>query len=226
MVVMMTEQMAFWFQSPVQRALRWLAAWLLATLAVLATANPVAAKPAQILVVGDSLSAGYGLSAGEGWVDLLTKKLAREKITGQVINASISGDTTTGGLARLPALLAKHKPTLVVIELGGNDGLRGSPVAAAKANLMKMAELAKASGAKVLVVGMRMPPNFGPSYTAQFEAMYAEVAKAVGGGLVPFFLDRIGTDLSKFQADKIHPTAAAQPELLDTVWPALAKLLK
>ena len=226
MVVMMTEQMAFWFQSPVQRALRWLAAWLLATLAVLATANPVAAKPAQILVVGDSLSAGYGLSAGEGWVDLLTKKLAREKIAAQVINASISGDTTAGGLARLPALLVKHKPTLVVIELGGNDGLRGSPVAAAKANLMKMAELAKASGAKVLVVGMRMPPNFGPSYTAQFEAMYAEVAKAVGGGLVPFFLDRIGTDVSKFQADKIHPTAAAQPELLDTVWPALAKLLK
>lgn len=226
MVVMMTEQMAFWFQSPVQRALRWLAAWLLATLAVLATANPVAAKPAQILVVGDSLSAGYGLSAGEGWVDLLTKKLAREKIAAQVINASISGDTTAGGLARLPALLVKHKPTLVVIELGGNDGLRGSPVAAAKANLMKMAELAKASGAKVLVVGMRMPPNFGPSYTAQFEAMYAEVAKAVGGGLVPFFLDRIGTDLSKFQADKIHPTAAAQPELLDTVWPALAKLLR
>lgn len=226
MVVMMTEQMAFWFQSPVQRALRWLAAWLLATLAVLATANPVAAKPAQILVVGDSLSAGYGLSAGEGWVDLLTKKLAREKIAAQVINASISGDTTAGGLARLPALLVKHKPTLVVIELGGNDGLRGSPVAAAKANLLKMAELAKASGAKVLVVGMRMPPNFGPSYTAQFEAMYAEVAKSVGGGLVPFFLDRIGTDLSKFQADKIHPTAAAQPELLDTVWPALAKLLK
>lgn len=226
MVVMMTEQMAFWFQSPVQRALRWLAAWLLATLAVLATANPVAAKPAQILVVGDSLSAGYGLSSGEGWVDLLTKKLAREKIAAQVINASISGDTTAGGLARLPALLVKHKPTLVVIELGGNDGLRGSPVAAAKANLMKMAELAKASGAKVLVVGMRMPPNFGPSYTTQFEAMYAEVAKAVGGGLVPFFLDRIGTDLSKFQADKIHPTAAAQPELLDTVWPALAKLLR
>ncbi len=226
MVVMMTEQMAFWFQSPVQRALRWLAAWLLATLAVLATANPVAAKPAQILVVGDSLSAGYGLSSGEGWVDLLTKKLAREKIAAQVINASISGDTTAGGLARLPALLVKHKPTLVVIELGGNDGLRGSPVAAAKANLLKMAELAKASGAKVLVVGMRMPPNFGPSYTAQFEAMYAEVAKAVGGGLVPFFLDRIGTDLSKFQADKIHPTAAAQPELLDTVWPALAKLLR
>ena len=226
MVEMMTEQMALWFQLPMRHRLRWFAVWLLAALAVLAVANPVAAKPAQILVVGDSLSAGYGLSAGEGWVDLLTKKLAREKIAAQVTNASISGDTTAGGLARLPALLAKHKPTLVVIELGGNDGLRGSPVAAAQANLLKMAELAKAAGARVLVVGMRMPPNFGPTYTAQFEAMYADVAKAVGGGLVPFFLDRIGTDLSKFQADRIHPTAAAQPELLDTVWPALVKLLK
>lgn len=226
MVVMMTEQMAFWFRLLGRRILRWWPALLLAVFAPALLANPGAAKTAQILVVGDSLSAGYGLSSGEGWVDLLTKKLAREKIAAQVTNASISGDTTAGGLARLPALLAKHKPTLVVIELGGNDGLRGSPVAAAKANLLKMAELAKASGARVLLVGMRMPPNFGPTYTAQFEAMYAEVARAVGGGLVPFFLDRIGTDLSKFQADKIHPTAAAQPELLDTVWPTLAKLLK
>jgi len=226
MVVLMTEQMAFWFRLLGRRILRWWPALLLAVFAPALLANPGAAKTAQILVVGDSLSAGYGLSSGEGWVDLLTKKLAREKIAAQVTNASISGDTTAGGLARLPALLAKHKPTLVVIELGGNDGLRGSPVAAAKANLLKMAELAKASGARVLLVGMRMPPNFGPTYTAQFEAMYAEVARAVGGGLVPFFLDRIGTDLSKFQADKIHPTAAAQPELLDTVWPTLAKLLK
>lgn len=226
MVVMMTEQMAFWFRLLGRRILRWWPTLLLAVFAPALLANPGAAKTAQILVVGDSLSAGYGLSSGEGWVDLLTKKLAREKIAAQVTNASISGDTTAGGLARLPALLAKHKPTLVVIELGGNDGLRGSPVAAAKANLLKMAELAKASGARVLLVGMRMPPNFGPTYTAQFEAMYAEVARAVGGGLVPFFLDRIGTDLSKFQADKIHPTAAAQPELLDTVWPALAKSLK
>ena len=198
---------------------------LVALLLTFSTSN-AHAKNAHILIVGDSLSAGYGLSSGEGWVDLLTKKLTAEKFSATVTNASISGDTTAGGLSRLPALLAKHKPTVVVIELGGNDGLRGSPVAAAKANLLKMAELSKAAGAKVLMVGMRMPPNFGPSYTAQFEAMYGEVAKAVNGGLVPFFLEKIATDLSKFQADRIHPTAAAQPALLDTVWPALAKLLK
>ncbi len=198
----------------------------LATLLLVFATSNTHAKSAHILIVGDSLSAGYGLSSGEGWVDLLTKKLTAEKFSATVTNASISGDTTAGGLSRLPALLAKHKPTLVVIELGGNDGLRGSPVAAARANLLKMAELSKAAGAKVLMVGMRMPPNFGPSYTAQFEAMYGEVAKAVNGGLVPFFLEKIATDLSKFQADRIHPTAAAQPALLDTVWPALVKLLK
>ena len=198
----------------------------LATLLLIFAMSNAHAKNAHILIVGDSLSAGYGLSSGEGWVDLLTKKLTAEKFSATVTNASISGDTTAGGLSRLPALLAKHKPTVVVIELGGNDGLRGSPVAVARANLLKMAELSKAAGAKVLMVGMRMPPNFGPSYTAQFEAMYGEVAKAVNGGLVPFFLEKIATDLSKFQADRIHPTAAAQPALLDTVWPALAKLLK
>ncbi len=198
----------------------------LATLLLMFATSNTHAKSAHILIVGDSLSAGYGLSSGEGWVDLLTKKLTAEKFSATVTNASISGDTTAGGLSRLPALLAKHKPTLVVIELGGNDGLRGSPVAAARANLLKMAELSKAAGAKVLMVGMRMPPNFGPSYTAQFEAMYGEVAKAVNGGLVPFFLEKIATDLSTFQADRIHPTAAAQPALLDTVWPALVKLLK
>mgnify|MGYP000883103508 CR=1 FL=1 len=197
-----------------------------AALMLMLATNSAYAKGAHILIVGDSLSAGYGLSTGEGWVDLLTKKLAAEKFSATVTNASISGDTTAGGLSRLPALLAKHSPTLVVIELGGNDGLRGSPVAAARANLLKMAELSKAAGAKVLIVGMRMPPNFGPSYTAQFEGMYADVAKAVGGGLVPFFLEKIATDLTKFQADRIHPTAAAQPALVDTVWPALMKLIK
>jgi len=196
----------------------------LLTLTIFSTA--ARAKTAQILVVGDSLSAGYGLSAGEGWVDLLTKKLAFEKIPAEVINASISGDTTAGGVSRLPALLSKHRPTHVLLELGGNDGLRGSPVAAARANLLKMAELSKASGAKVLIVGMQMPPNFGPSYTEQFEAMYAEVARATNAALVPRFLETIGADLSKFQADRIHPTAAAQPALVDTVWPALVKLLK
>ena len=215
MIVMMTEQ----------RVSRFLQT-LLSLAALMICSGFAVAKSSQILVVGDSISAGYGLSTGEGWVDLLTKKLAKEKIAATVVNASISGDTTAGGLSRLPALLAKHKPTLVVIELGGNDGLRGSPVATAKANLQKMAELSKASGAKVLILGMQMPPNFGAGYTQQFEAMYVDVAKSVNGGLVPTLLGKIGADLSKFQADRIHPTAAAQPALLDTVWPALVKLLK
>ena len=212
---MMTEQRAFQFLQSVLLVVVWACASVSAQ-----------AKSSQILVVGDSLSAGYGLSSGEGWVDLLTKKLGKEKIPAEVINASISGDTTAGGLSRLPALLAKHRPSHVVIELGGNDGLRGAPVATAKANLLKMAELSKASGAKVLIVGMQMPPNFGANYTAQFAAMYADVAKATNVSLVPALLGKIGTDLSKFQADRIHPTAAAQPTLLDTVWPALVKLLK
>ena len=215
MNVMMTEQTSFRFLRCV---------WIVFSLALLPAASY--AKTAQILVLGDSLSAGYGLSSGEGWVDLLAKKLAREKIVAELTNASISGDTTAGGLSRLPALLSKHKPTHVVIELGGNDGLRGAPVAAARANLLKMVELSRASGAKVLIVGMQMPPNFGPNYTAQFEAMYVDVAKATGSALVPRLLEKIGADLSKFQADRIHPVASAQPVLLDTVWPALVKLLK
>jgi acyl-CoA thioesterase I len=181
---------------------------------------------AHILILGDSLSAGYGLSTGQGWVDLLAKKLDAEKISATVINGSISGDTTAGGVSRLPALLAKHKPTHVVIELGGNDGLRGSPIPSAKANLQKMTDLAKAAGAKVIIVGMRMPPNFGLAYTTQFETMYSDVAKVSGAALVPFFLVALGTDLTYFQLDRIHPTAAAQPKLLDTVWPVLLKTLK
>ena len=219
MIVMMTEQRA------IQNTLRFVQSLFLAALWALASTGALA-KSSQILIVGDSISAGYGLSTGEGWVDLLTKKLNKEKISAVVVNASISGDTTAGGLSRLPALLTKHNPNLVIIELGGNDGLRGSPVATAKANLLKMAQLSKASGAKVLIVGMQMPPNFGPSYTEQFAAMYVDVAKAANAGLVPALLEKIGADLSKFQADRIHPTAAAQPALLDTVWPALVKLLK
>ncbi len=215
MIMMMTEQRVFRFLQTL---------FLLATLMLFS--GSAVAKSSLILIVGDSISAGYGLSSGEGWVDLLTKKLSKENFPTKVVNASISGDTTAGGLSRLPALLAKHKPTHVVIELGGNDGLRGSPVAAAKANLLKMAQLSKTSGAKVLILGMQMPPNFGPSYTAQFEAMYVDVAKAVNAGLVPTLLGKIGSDLSKFQPDRIHPTAAAQPALLETVWPALVKLLK
>jgi acyl-CoA thioesterase I len=219
MNVMMTEPAPNQF-------LRLLRLALLMLVATFCSALLAKSSPAVILVLGDSLSAGYGLSSGEGWVDLLAKKLEREKISAKVINASISGDTTAGGLSRLPTLLAKHKPSHVVVELGGNDGLRGAPVASAKSNLLKIAELSRASGAKVLIVGMQMPPNFGPNYTAQFEAMYADTAKSTGAALVPRFLEKIGADLSKFQADRIHPVAGAQPELLDTVWPTLVKLLK
>ena len=220
MIVMMTEQTSFRFLRLLRGVLTLAGAVMIFGVAHAKT------SAATILIVGDSISAGYGLSAGEGWVDLLAKKLAREKISAGVVNASISGDTTAGGLARLPALLAKLKPTHVVIELGGNDGLRGAPVLTAKANLLKMTTLSKAAGAKVLIIGMQMPPNFGPNYTAQFEAMYADTAKTTGSALVPRFLEKIGADLSKFQADRIHPLAAAQPALLDTVWPTLAKLLK
>jgi acyl-CoA thioesterase I len=189
-------------------------------------AHAATAKAPHILIVGDSLSAGYGLNSGEGWVDLLGKKLGQQKIMAKVTNASISGDTTAGGVSRLPALLVKHTPTHVVIELGGNDGLRGAPVNTAKANLQKMVELAQKAGAEVILVGMRMPPNFGPAYTNAFEAMYRDVAKATKSALVPFFLEKLGTDLKFFQADRIHPTKEAQPMMLDTVWPVLVGALK
>jgi acyl-CoA thioesterase I len=184
------------------------------------------AKTHHILVLGDSLSAGYGLTSGEGWVDLLGKKLDAQKIRAKVTNASISGDTTAGGVSRLPALLAKYSPTHVVIELGGNDGLRGAPVAGAKTNLQKMVDLAQKSGAKVVLIGMRMPPNFGAAYTNAFEAMYRDVAKETKSALVPFFLEKLGTDLKYFQPDRIHPIASAQPMMLDTVWPVLLGTLK
>ncbi len=199
------------------------AVFAFSSLALVSLAN---AKDAHILIVGDSLSAGYGLAAGEGWVDLLGKKLEGQKIKAKVTNASISGDTTAGGLSRLPALLAKHSPTHVVIELGGNDGLRGAPVPGSKANLQKMVELSQKAGAEVVLVGMRMPPNLGLAYTSAFEAMYRDVAKATKVNLVPFFLEKLGTDLKFFQADRIHPTREAQPMLLDTVWPVLLRALK
>lgn len=192
----------------------------------LAFSATVHAKEHHVLVLGDSLSAGYGLASGEGWVDLLGKKLNTEKIKAKVTNASISGDTTTGGVSRLPALLAKHKPSHVMIELGGNDGLRGSPLAGAKANLQKMVALSQQAGAKVVLLGMRMPPNFGAAYTSAFEAMYVEVAKATNAALVPFFLEKLGTDLKYFQADRIHPTRDAQPMMLEAVWPMLTKALR
>ncbi len=189
----------------------------------------VAKPPPRILVVGDSLSAEYGLKRGSGWVALLDEKLRDEKITATVVNASISGDTTSGGLTRLNSLLTQHKPSLVVIELGGNDALRGLPLELTRTNLVKMAQAAQKAGARVILLGMQMPPNYGRAYGQQFAAMYGVVAKATGSALVPFMLKGIAdaTDsLNWFQADRIHPKEEAHPLILANVWPALKKELQ
>ena len=181
-----------------------------------------------LLVVGDSLSAEYGLKRGTGWVALLDKRLRDEGKSITVVNASISGDTTSGGLSRLPPLLTQHKPQMVLIELGGNDALRGLPLKTSQDNLESMVKAAQNQGAKVLLLGMQVPPNYGPQYAAEFSAMYAEVAKRHKIGLVPFFLkgvaDADNAD-SLFQSDRIHPVEAAHPIMLGNVWPALRKLL-
>ena len=179
-----------------------------------------------LLVVGDSVSAGYGLANGQGWVELLGKRIAADGLRYRVVNASISGDTTAGGRARLPALLTQHKPAVVVIELGGNDALRGGKLATTRDNLDAMAAAAQAAGAKVLIVGMEVPPNYGPAYASEFRDLFASVAKSRKVPLVPSFFAGFGEDLSMFQPDRIHPTAEAQPRLLDNVWPALSPLLR
>ena len=181
-----------------------------------------------IVVIGDSLSAEYGLKRGTGWVALLQERLATEKHGVQVVNASISGDTTAGGLNRLPALLAQHKPAIVVIELGGNDALRGLPLGATRNNLKVMAETAQAAGAKVLLIGMQVPPNYGQDYTKQFFETFASVARETKSALVPFLLKGIADAPNAetlFQADRIHPVEAAHPTILNNVWPALKRLL-
>ena len=183
-------------------------------------------KSPVLLVVGDSVSAGYGLTGGQGWVELLSKKLAAEGYRYRVVNASISGDTTAGGRARLPALLAQHKPAVVVIELGGNDALRGGKLATTRDNLDAMVVASQAAGAKVLVVGMEIPPNYGPAYAREFRELYTGVSSTRKVPLVPSFFAGFGEDLSFFQADRIHPTAQAQSRLLDNVWPQLVPLLK
>ena len=204
--------------------------WTLLALAGWGFAVPVHASSNQrILVLGDSLSAEYGLARGTGWVALLQKQLAKDKPGVEVINASISGDTTSGGRSRLPALLKRHQPSHVVIELGGNDALRGLPMTMTQENLLTMTQQAQAAGAKVLLLGMQMPPNYGPEMARQFEAAYSEVAKSQKAALVPFFLKGVGDDpdpIKWFQADRIHPNEAAQPRLLANVWPILKKQIK
>ena len=181
-----------------------------------------------ILVVGDSLSAEYGLKRGTGWVALLETRLAQQKIAARVVNASISGDTTSGGRTRLPALLKQHRPDVVVLELGANDALRGLPLPMTRDNLDAMTRAAKSSGAKVVITGMQLPPNYGRQYGDQFAALFAGVAKAQGAVLVPFLLKDVADGPQPealFQADRIHPAAAAHPIILDNVWPALQPLL-
>jgi acyl-CoA thioesterase-1 len=194
---------------------------LFAEAAVAATASPAP----TILVVGDSLSAGYGIKLEQGWVALLQKKLALEGYGHRVVNASASGETTCGAMTRLPRALAQHRPAIVILELGGNYGLRGLPVGDIRANFERMVGLATQAGARVLLIGMRMPPNYGPQYTREFDALYAALARERGLALVPFFLDGIALDDGLLQDDGIHPTAAAQPLLLAMVWPRLRPLL-
>ena len=180
------------------------------------------------MVLGDSLSAEYGLARGTGWVALLQKQLAKEKPGAEVINASISGDTTSGGRSRLGPLLQKHQPSHVVIELGGNDALRGLPVAMTQDNLLAMTRQAQAAGAQVLLLGMQMPPNYGPDMARQLAAAFDQVAKSQKAALLPFFLKGVGDDpepLKWFQADRIHPNEAAQARMLANVWPLLKKQL-
>lgn len=184
--------------------------------------------PTTILILGDSLSAEYGLKRGSGWVALLTQRLARERIAAQVVNASISGETTSGGRARLPALLQRHRPRQVVIELGANDALRGLPLRSSRENLSAMVAAAQAQGAQVVLVGMQMPPNYGKRYSEDFAQLFQDVAKAQRCALVPFFLKGVADREDArdwFQHDGIHPLEKAHPVMLDNVWGALKPLL-
>jgi acyl-CoA thioesterase-1 len=190
------------------------------------SAAGAAAAGKSILVLGDSLSAAYGIARSRGWVALLEERLKRERLDYSVVNAAISGDTTAGGRARLDAAIVRHRPAVVIIELGGNDGLRGLPVAQMKANLGAIIEHSRNSGARVLLVGMKMPPNYGPDYTAEFEGAYAELAKRYKIALLPFALEGFAEKREYFQADLMHPTAEAQPLVLENVWRKLAPLLR
>jgi len=217
-----------------KRLVKPLAALLMAALldGVPAARAQAAAPVAQgdtVLIVGDSLSAEYGLKRGTGWVPLLEKQLTAEKKSAKVVNASISGDTTSGGRSRLPALLVQHKPTVVVIELGGNDALRGLPLDMTEQNLGAMTQAAKKAGARVLLVGMQVPPNYGGAYAASFSGLFSKIAKAEKVALVPFFLKGIADaadPVANFQADRIHPNEQSQARMLANVWPELKKLIK
>lgn len=188
--------------------------------------SAAAAAPPVILVLGDSLSAGYGIDVREGWVSLLEQRLSKQGYLHRVVNASVSGDTTAGGLARLPAALARHRPAIVVLELGANDGLRGLSLTQTRSNLEAMIKAVHNHGARVLLVGIHLPPNYGPAYTQKFFAQYGELARQYRTALVPFLLDGVALDRKLMQADGLHPRASAQARLLENVWPHLEPLLR
>lgn len=185
-----------------------------------------AAQGRTILVFGDSLSAAHGLRSEQGWVALLQKRLQTQGYEYEAVNASASGETSSGGLARLPRALALHEPTVVILELGANDGLRGLPLATTRDNLANMVQLAQRAGAKVLLIGIRLPPNYGPRYGNEFGALFGEIAARFHLPLVPFLLEGIALNPQLMQADGMHPTAEGEPHVLDTVWPVLQPLLK
>jgi len=193
--------------------------------ALVNTAGAETATSRTIVVLGDSLSAGYGITVKEGWVNLLSQRIASEGYGYQVINASVSGETTQGGLARLPRVLKLHKPAIVIIELGGNDGLRGLPLATSRENLRKSIELARGAQARVVLIGMMIPPNYGQRYAQEFRDMFKTLATSHSIPLVPFLLDRVALNTDFMQEDGIHANAKGQPRMLENVWPTLKPML-
>jgi len=183
------------------------------------------ASARTILVFGDSLSAAYGIRPEQGWVPLLAQRLHAQGYGYQVVNASVSGETSSGGLERLPRALQLHTPDIVILELGANDGLRGLPVSAMRANLARMVELSRAAGARVLLVGIRIPPNYGPRYTEEFARVFPELAQQYHLPLLPFLLDKVALNAALMQEDGLHPNPAGEPPILDTLWPYLKPLL-
>ena len=195
------------------------------TCALVSVANATTPAQPTIVVLGDSLSAGYGIKIQQGWVSLLGQRLASEGYGYRVVNASVSGETTQGGLARLPRALETHKPAIVIVELGGNDGLRGLPLATSRANLARIIELSRAARARVLLLGMIIPPNYGPRYGDEFREMFASLAGKYSVAFVPFFLDQVALDPQLMQGDGIHPNASGQPKMLENLWSKLKPLL-
>jgi acyl-CoA thioesterase-1 len=194
-------------------------------LAMLA-APALATEPRTVLIMGDSLGAGYGLAANQGWVDLIAQRMKSTHPGWRVVNASISGETTAGGAARVAASLSRERPSVLVIELGANDGLRGLSLQQTRANLETMIRAGQAAKAKVLVIGMRLPPNYGPQYTRGFESNYSDLSRKYKTAFLPFLLAPIANDRDSFQEDNLHPVASAEPKLRDHVWPALLPLLR